>query len=58
MGWEIVLAVAAAATTRGFSKATLSRSIGSVGGRMSCKRRARSVQSRPPEKRIARRVEP
>ena len=41
---------------RGFSKATLRRSIGSDGGSRSLESRARMVQSRPPEKRIARLV--
>ena len=38
---------------RGFSKATLRRSIDSDCGSMPCARRASSVQSRPPENRIA-----
>jgi len=43
----------AAAVTLGFSNATLRRSMGSFVGRMSCERRARRVQSKPPEKRTA-----
>lgn len=44
---------AAAAATRGFSNATLRRSIGSSGDRISWDIRASRVQSRPPENRTA-----
>lgn len=42
-----------AKTTLGFSKATLRRSICSSNGSISCAMRARTAQSRPPEKRMA-----
>ena len=49
-------AAAAAEMTRGFSKATFRRSMGWEGGRMVWMMRARTVQSRPPEKRMAMRA--
>lgn len=45
--------LAAAAMTRGFSNATFKRSMGSFGGSTSCANLARSVQSSPPENRMA-----
>ena len=39
--------------TRGFLKATFRRSMGWDGGRMMCMMRARTVQSRPPENKMA-----
>src|SRR5271163_1936849 len=45
------------ARARGFSNATLIRSIASLTGRRSLTRRARRVQSRPPENKIATLVE-
>ncbi len=43
--------------TRGFSNATFRRSIGWDRGRMVCMMQARTVQSRPPENRMATRAE-
>lgn len=50
---DLEVDAAAAAITLGFSNATLSRSIGSSMGRISCASLASMVQSRPPEKRTA-----